>query len=212
MKKIAPIRITILLGLAALLPLYILWMLISWSFTQIPFIAVFQEIFGLTFWQAVVPVFLFDILLCYMIGLLVQSSYGHRVREWLEHQLKKIPGFSLLLAIAERLLDKRKKVFGAESAMKVVAFSGPWGCGGWAIGFVTREGKRWSSVAIPTSPVPATGFTQTMNNDDLIGLSMTVMEAVQYVLTFGTNIDPDRIGDEIALHQPVRLSALIPAN
>ena len=193
MKINASLRATLLKGLAAVLPVYVLLMIAGWIIEQVPLAAFIQEKFSVSFWVAAAYALVFDIACIYAAGLFVESRYGRPVVDWAELQLHRVPGYSLIAAMVERLFGSKKIVFGADSALKVVAFSAPWGSG-WSIGFVTKAGKRWSSIAIPTSPMPATGFTQIMRNESLIELDMTVLEAVQYTFTFGVNVAPDRIG------------------
>jgi uncharacterized membrane protein len=64
----------------------------------------------------------------------------------------------------------------------------------WSIGFVTGESMldiRSSanepvlSVLMPTSPMPATGFTITVRKSETIDLDLTVDQAIQFVVSCG---------------------------
>ena len=64
----------------------------------------------------------------------------------------------------------------------------------WSIGFVTGEsmqslhdsiGEPVLSVLMPTSPMPATGFTITVPKSRTIDLGITVDQAIQFVVSCG---------------------------
>ena len=59
-----------------------------------------------------------------------------------------------------------------------------------AIGFVTsttrrEDGDLWSTVFIPTTPNPTTGFLQLVRENDLIRTTYTVEEGIKMVMSLG---------------------------
>jgi uncharacterized membrane protein len=59
-----------------------------------------------------------------------------------------------------------------------------------AIGFVTsttrrEDGNLWSTVFVPTTPNPTTGFLQLVRDDDIIRTSYTVEEGIKMVMSLG---------------------------
>jgi uncharacterized membrane protein len=78
----------------------------------------------------------------------------------------------------------------------------------WTVGFLTgnsiREidkvaGERVVSVFIPTSPTPFTGFTINLPKDKVFELSMSIEEALRFVITAGVLAPGDMPGDDPAL-------------
>ena len=76
---------------------------------------------------------------------------------------------------------------------QVVAVQYP-SAGIWSIGFVTgssmrgvREhvGEEMISVLMPTSPMPATGFTVTVPKSKTVELDLTIDQAIQFVVSCG---------------------------
>jgi uncharacterized membrane protein len=64
----------------------------------------------------------------------------------------------------------------------------------WSLGFVTGEGMRGIveaagepvlSVLIPTSPMPATGFTVTVLRSEAVDINITVDQAFQFIVSCG---------------------------
>jgi uncharacterized membrane protein len=69
----------------------------------------------------------------------------------------------------------------------------------WSIGFVTGESmldirsaanEPVLSVLMPTSPMPATGFTVTVRKSETIDLDLTVDQAIQFIVSCGVVV-PD---------------------
>lgn len=69
----------------------------------------------------------------------------------------------------------------------------------WSIGFVTGEsfldirkavGEPVLSVLMPTSPMPATGFTITVPKSETIDLNISIDQAIQYCVSCGVVVPP----------------------
>ena len=91
--------------------------------------------------------------------------------------------------------------------MKVVAVEYPRR-GIWSLGFVTGESmldirsaanEPVVSVLIPTSPMPATGFTMTVLKSETIDMNITVDQALQFIVSCGVVVPP---------HQQIRPEAI----
>ena len=58
------------------------------------------------------------------------------------------------------------------------------------------------SVLMPTSPMPATGFTVTVRKSEVIDLNITVDQAIQFVVSCGVVVPPQQhytvVGSRIA--------------
>ena len=82
----------------------------------------------------------------------------------------------------------------------------------WSMGFVTGEGMREIrdaagepilTVLMPTSPMPATGFTISVPKSETIDLNITIDQAVQFCVSCGVVI-PDNQQNEKTIEGEVR--------
>ena len=96
--------------------------------------------------------------------------------------------YSSVKQVTDFLFTEREMEFN-----RVVAVQYP-SQGIWSIGFVTGEsmqslhdsiGEPVLSVLMPTSPMPATGFTITVPKSRTIDLGITVDQAIQFVVSCG---------------------------
>ena len=72
----------------------------------------------------------------------------------------------------------------------------------WSVGFVTGESmvdihgaanEPMVSVLMPTSPMPATGFTVSVKKSETVDLNISVDQAIQFVVSCGVVIPPQQI-------------------
>ena len=79
--------------------------------------------------------------------------------------------------------------------------------GVWSVGFVTGESmidirsaanEAVLSVLMPTSPMPATGFTITVRKSETIDLDITIDQAIQFVVSCGVVVPPQQQQNEIS--------------
>jgi uncharacterized membrane protein len=49
------------------------------------------------------------------------------------------------------------------------------------------------SVLMPTSPMPATGFTITVRKSEVVDLNLTVDQAIQFVVSCGVVVPPQQV-------------------
>ena len=77
----------------------------------------------------------------------------------------------------------------------------------WSVGFVTGESmldihgaanEPMVSVLMPTSPMPATGFTVSVKKSETVDLNITIDQAIQFVVSCGV---------VVPMQQMVKLSA-----
>ena len=62
------------------------------------------------------------------------------------------------------------------------------------------------SVLMPTSPMPATGFTITVRKSETVDLDITVDEAIQYVVSCGVVIPAHQQHNDEVLEQAPTLT------
>jgi uncharacterized membrane protein len=132
------------------------------------------------------------IMLIYLAGVLLGNIMGKSVYARIERLITRIPGFKQVYPHVKQVVDMimgdNKLAFS-----KVVIVEYP-SAGIWTVGFLTgnsiREidgpaGGTVVSVFIPTSPTPFTGFTINLPKDKVIEISMSIEEALRFVITAG---------------------------
>lgn len=132
------------------------------------------------------------IMLIYLSGVLLGNIVGRSIYSKLERLITQIPGFKQIYPhvkqVVDMVLGDRKMAF---SKVVIVQYPSP---NIWTVGFLTgnslveiddaAKGKV-VSVFIPTSPTPFTGFTINVRKEEVIEISMTIEEALRFVVTAG---------------------------
>jgi len=144
-------------------------------------------------WVIVVPLFgsVFLILL-YLLGKFLAAGIGRffwNAFERIIHQLPVIRNvYGSVKQVTDFFFSERDIEFN-----RVVAVEYPRK-GMWSLGFVTGDGMRdicsaanepVITVLMPTSPMPATGFTVTVKKSETVDLDITVDQALQFVVSCG---------------------------
>lgn len=141
----------------------------------------------------VIPLFLsLFILILYMLGKFLAAGMGRLAWASCESLIQRVPVirnvYSAVKQVTDFIFTERDIEFN-----RVVAVEYPRK-GIWSIGFVTGESmldirsaanEPILSVLMPTSPMPATGFTITVRKSDTIDLDITVDQAIQFVVSCG---------------------------
>tara|TARA_B100001250_G_C19719614_1_gene753198 strand:+ start:518 stop:1144 length:627 start_codon:yes stop_codon:yes gene_type:complete len=130
-------------------------------------------------------------------GVLAANLFGRRFVELWEKILNKIPLvrsiYSSVKQISSTIFDPSGKSF-----RKVVLLQYPRK-GVWSIGFLTNDNMgdelntvddHLTSVFIPTTPNPTSGFIIMVRGDELKELNMSVEEAFKFIISMGVII-PD---------------------
>ncbi len=137
-------------------------------------------------------VFVAFVFLVYVIGKLIANRLGHYFWRLFENCVERVPLVSNVYGAVKKVCD----FFFAENEMRfsrVVALEWPRR-GIWALALVTGEGlfdledhagEPFYSVLVPTSPMPATGFTLNVPKSDTLELSITVDQAIQFIVSCG---------------------------
>lgn len=146
----------------------------------------------------VVPVFVcvFTLIL-YMIGKFVAAGIGRFVWRSFEALIQRMPiirdVYSAVKQMTDLVLSEQEMQF-----MRVVAIEYPRK-GVWALAFVMGEGFRQIrdqaqepiySLLVPTSPMPATGFTINIRRSECLELDISIDQAVQFIVSCGVVIAP----------------------
>jgi len=127
----------------------------------------------------VVLVTAFLVLLCFLAGLVAQSSLGARMRGWIEaNLLGRVPVYRLVQAVGEEL--------GGQNATMQVALV--W-TDGWQLAFVVeRHFDGYATVVVPDAP-QATGGTILYLPEDrvhVIGAKVADVLKIQRCMGFGS--------------------------
>jgi uncharacterized membrane protein len=137
------------------------------------------------------------ILILYLTGKLMAARIGLFIWQIGEGVVQKMPIVRNVYSAAKQITDS---IFGEQQVpfTRVVAVEWPRK-GVWTLAFVTGEGFKdirdaagedVVSLLVPTSPMPATGFTCTVPVRDTIALQITVDQAVQFIVSCGVVIPP----------------------
>jgi uncharacterized membrane protein len=144
------------------------------------------------------PVFLAVFLLgLYLTGKFMAAGVGRfvwRVGEGIVHRMPIVRNvYSAVKQITDYIFNEQEVQF-----LRVVAVEYPRK-GLWTLAFVTGDGFKdirdaagepILSLLVPTSPMPATGFTCTVARRDTIELDITVDQAVQFIVSCGVVVPP----------------------
>ena len=145
-----------------------------------------------------IPAFLaLFLVVLYLLGKLLAAGIGRIVLHYLEMIITQLPiirnVYSSVKQVTDFALNENEMTF-----TRIVAVEYPRR-GIWSMGFVTGEGMREIrdaagepilTILMPTSPMPATGFTISVPKSETIDLNITVDQAVQYCVSCGVVI-PD---------------------
>ncbi|HMP79672.1 MAG TPA: DUF502 domain-containing protein [Pirellulaceae bacterium] len=148
--------------------------------------------------QYVIPAFLaLFVGLLYLFGKIFAVGLGRLLWNYLEGLVNRLPIIRNVYSSVKQVTDFAFN----ESEIKftrVVAVEYPRR-GIWSMGFVTGEGmatiaeaagEPMVNVLMPTSPMPATGFTITVPKSHTIDLNISVDQAIQYCVSCGVVIPP----------------------
>lgn len=147
------------------------------------------------------PSFIFPIVFCvflltlYALGKIIAARIGRAVISYFERLIDQVPLINTVYSTLKKVTDI---VFGDREVEfnRVVAVQYPRK-DMWSLGFVTGEslptirsaaGEPLLSVLMPTSPMPATGFTVSVRKSETIELDISVDQAFQFVVSCGVVI------------------------
>ena len=131
-------------------------------------------------------------LLLYLLGKIIAVRVGRALWSYFERLIHHLPIISTVYATVKKVTD----IVFADNELefnRVVAVEYPRK-GMWSVGFVTGESlpditaaaaEPVLSVLMPTSPMPATGFTISVRKSETVELNITVDQAFQFVVSCG---------------------------
>ena len=167
----------------------------------------YEHFVKLRYWRrsVVIPAFMAAfILVLYLLGKFLAAGFGRFLWNLCESVIQRVPlirnVYSAVKQVTDFVFSEREIEFN-----RVVAIEYPRR-GVWSIGFVTGESMREIrsaakepvlSILMPTSPMPATGFTITAPKSDTIDLDITIDQAIQYVVSCGVVVPPQQQISEV---------------
>lgn len=141
----------------------------------------------------------FILLLC-LLGRFMAAGIGRFFWHRFERGINRLPlvrnVYSSVKQVSDFLFTEREIEF-----TRVVAVQYPRK-GIWSLGFVTGESmlvirsaanEPVLSVLMPTSPMPATGFTVTVAKSEVVDLDITVEQALQFIVSCGVVVPPRQL-------------------
>lgn len=141
----------------------------------------------------VVPIFLIAfVLVLYLVGKFMAAGAGRIFLTTAEGIIVRLPVIRTVYSAVKQVTDFAFNEREVEYT-RIVAVEYPRK-GLWSIGFVTGESfldirsaanEPVVSVLMPTSPMPATGFTITVPKSETIDLNITVDQAIQFCVSCG---------------------------
>jgi uncharacterized membrane protein len=152
--------------------------------------------------ELVVPVFLCVFLLVlYLLGKFLAAGVGRFFFNQVERLIHRVPLVRNVYGSVKQVTDF---VFTDSQVpyTRVVAIEYPRK-GMWSLAFVTGEGM-WDirgaakepvyTVFVPTAPMPFTGYVLTVKKSEVVELTITIDQAIQYQISCGVVIPPPIIG------------------
>ncbi|MFK7909920.1 MAG: DUF502 domain-containing protein [Akkermansiaceae bacterium] len=143
------------------------------------------DFFGSDFVRFLIPVFLL-----LLTGSAVANRPGRKVLYLMNCAMQRIPYLGFIYSALKQFVDAVKNL-GGDRKFKSVAYVEYPSPGCRMIGFVTgnyhdsQAGKGVTTVFIPTSPNPMTGFIIVIDDDKVQNSEMTLEEASKMILSAG---------------------------
>jgi len=151
---------------------------------------------------------LLTISVIFFIGYLARNIVGNSIINYLEDLFKRLPLVKNIYSSTKQVIDAFFLGGGMESFKKVVMIEYPRK-GVYTLGFMTREnisgivnvGKDLSSVFVPTTPNPTSGFFLMVPREDITVLNISVEDGIKLIVSAGM-ISVDKLGGEVEVIQP----------
>jgi len=202
------LRSWFLTGLLTLLPLWLVWIVVSllfrvfsdlsrpWVEPLLDGLATMQpELFG---WAghpivmaSVALVGTFAIIIA--VGALVRRVMGQTLLRWVESVIARVPLVNVVYSSARKLLDLLQQPPGGTQRVVLIDFPHR---DMKAVGFVTRTmrdestGRELAAVYVPTTPNPTSGYLEIVPVESLTPTDWSVDEAMAFIISGGAVVPP----------------------
>ncbi len=141
-------------------------------------------------------------------GIFVTNMFGQWwLRQW-DNLLNRIPIFKSIYSSVKQVSDTLFSTNG-NAFREAVLVQYPRQ-GSWTIAFVTGKpggevaghlSGDWLSVYVPTTPNPTSGFFLMVPRADVVELSMSVDQALKYVISMGVVVPPNAAAPAVLRNQ-----------
>lgn len=153
-------------------------------------------------WAVIIIFIILFTISLYFIGEVLAARVGRGLFNLFEKIINRIPlirnVYSSVKQVTDFIVGDREQEI---EFNQVVAVQYP-SQGIWSIGFVTgstmrtlheKHGEPFVSVLMPTSPMPATGFTISVPVSQTVNLNITMDQAIQFVVSCGVVVPRSQI-------------------
>ena len=192
------VRTRIASGIVAMVPILVTVVVVRWMFrfTSGILLPLFEP---WSHWPASLRAAISILLLLvglYLLGEVAAHVVGRRLLDLGEAVLLRVPFVKVVYRASKQVVAAFQGPGGrAFKSVVFIPFPHP---GTRAVGFVTstvsrEDGSAWSTVFVPTTPNPTTGFLQVVPREDLIQTDYTVEEGVKMIMSLGALV-PERPG------------------
>lgn len=181
------LKTTLIGGVAVILPLLIIFAVISFSFNFIkvyiePLTSILVEKTGL-------PIFVSDILMmglfiviCFFIGLFAKTKIGQYIENTIEKRiLKKIPGYKLIKETVKQFTGAEENPFGS------VALADIFNTGVLVTVFISDKNPdlNFTTVFLPTGPNPTSGNIYHVPKEKVYKIDINIEIAMKSIISCG---------------------------
>ncbi len=142
---------------------------------------------------------LIPVLLVYSVGFLAKGAQGRKLLNLFHQSMLRIPIIGFIYSALKQFVDSVRNLGGPRKFKSVAYIEYPSpGCR--LLGFVTANfhdrqvGKDVTSVFIPTSPNPMTGFVVIVEDEKVFNSDLTLEEAGKLILSAGL-VSPESYQD-----------------
>lgn len=140
----------------------------------------------------------------YVAGRLLGGFFGRRIYRKLENIITAVPVFKQVYPHIKQVVDflfsDDKKIQFNRVVLIEYPRKGIWSIGlmtGDTMKAITKESGEAVTVFIPSSPMPATGYTITVPKKDLIDMPITVEEAMRFTISAGVLIPSSQLLEQL---------------
>lgn len=189
-------------GIFALIPIAVTFVVLRWVFnlTAGIFLPVIDSAVG--DWPLLARGILavgILLLAVYLLGEVAAHVVGRRVLALVETLVLRLPFVKVVYSISKQVVGAFQGP-GAKAFKSVVYVDFPQP-GHKSVAFVTSnfekpDGSSWSTIFVPTTPNPTTGFLQIVEQGRLEQTGMTVEEGIKMIMSLGV-LRPDAEGSTI---------------
>ena len=133
------------------------------------------------------------LLVIYVLGALATNFVGRRILGFGESVVLRLPFVKVVYSASKQVVAAfERREARAFKSVVYLEFPRP---GMRALGFVTGKvsdaaGTTWTTVFVPTTPNPTTGFLQLVPQEELVPTGYTVEEGIKMVMSLGVLV-PD---------------------